>query len=98
MIRQVKAAVICLSVLLVLTVLFSNAFMIEESHHTCSDDECPICETLKLCDRLLRQTSGGVTAPVMVCIEPLYVTDMLPDYQGLWSSVTPVGDKVRMND
>lgn len=90
--------VICMSVMLVMTVMLSNAYIVEEVHHTCSDDECPICENLKLCDQLLRQSSGGATVPVLVIAVPLYAADTLTDYQFIWDSITPVGDKVRMND
>ncbi len=90
--------VICLSVHLILTVLLSNAYMVEEAHHICSEDDCPICENLKLCDQLLRQTSGGVSIPTAVYDMPLYQSEKLPEYRCLWNVMTPVGDKVRMND
>ncbi len=87
-----------LSMQLILTVLLSNAYMVEEVHHVCSDEECPICENLKLCDQLLRQTSGGVSIPIAVYDMPLYQSEKLPEYRCLWNGMTPVGDKVRMND
>ncbi len=90
--------VICLSVHLILTVLLSNAYMVEEAHHICSEDDCPICDNLRLCDLLLRQTSSGVSVPVMVYKVPLYSAEALPDYRCLWNGFNPVGDKVRMND
>ncbi|MCR4595806.1 MAG: hypothetical protein K5673_03385 [Lachnospiraceae bacterium] len=96
MIRPVT--VLCLSLHLILTILLTNAYMVEEAHHICSEEDCPICENLRLCDQLLRQTSGGVSIPIAVYDMPLYQSEILPDSRCIWLNMSPVGDKVRMND
>lgn len=70
-----KAARICILILVLLFVvsmLFSGAFLLEQSDHGCIGDECTICMEIRACEDFLRSisllsTQITVTAAIVFC-------------------------------
>ena len=50
--KRTGAAVLC--AVLVLTMVFSSAFIIHEAGHDCTGEDCPICHVIAASSQLLR--------------------------------------------
>lgn len=55
MCRRIAAAVMSAAVVLVL--LFSTLYLVEEADHDCTGEDCPICDCMAWCGSFLRQIS-----------------------------------------
>lgn len=63
--KEQKAAAILLAVLLLGTVLFSCLFIVENVHHDCVGENCPICMEI---ETALHTISGIKMLPVLALI------------------------------
>ncbi len=87
-----------LALLISVTVLFSVFYLAIEMNHDCVGDNCPICESMRLCEQNLRQSDTGFTRLIAV-IAPviLFLFAIVACFDYLRQS-SPVTEKIRMND
>lgn len=90
------AVILCM--MLIFTTLFSLFFIVEETNHHCSGQDCPVCACMHQAERTLRSLDGGIfhqTAFIPFCacllLLPLFQIFCLP-------AVSLVSQKVRLND
>lgn len=62
MTRQKQIATMLLAVMLAFAVLFSVAYVAEETTHDCSGAGCAVCQQLNLCENLLKTVGGAALA------------------------------------
>ena len=100
--RIIRCVAGLLAVVMLAVVLFSSFYIAEESGHRCNthseSEECPVCETLRLCKAALRQIGLGVIALVIMTIPVLrnVVTKSFRTF--MLTAESPVSRKVRLND
>ncbi|MDD4565587.1 MAG: hypothetical protein PHE79_08985 [Eubacteriales bacterium] len=76
----------------------TTAFIIEHSDHDCIGHGCPVCVQIHLAENLLKQLSIVIScvAFASACLFALFNT-FLPVIQNIFL-VTPVTQKIRMNN
>jgi uncharacterized membrane protein YecN with MAPEG domain len=52
-------------------VVLSPIVLVEEAHHNCVHDDCPICEVIRTAKENTRQIKVAPTAAVVLCVLPL---------------------------
>ena len=64
--RRIVAAILGLLILVVM--LSSSLFIIEHADHDCVGEDCPICEQICFCERMLKTLSLAVVAAVAIFV------------------------------
>ena len=54
-------------------VVLSPIVLVEEAHHSCNHEDCPICEVIRTAKENTRQIKVTQTAAVVLCIVPLFL-------------------------
>ena len=54
-------------------VVFSPIVLVEEAHHNCIHDDCPICEVIRTAKENTRQIKVAPTAAVVLVAIPLFL-------------------------
>ena len=100
--RIIRRVAGLLAVVMLAVVLFSSFYIAEESGHRCTghceSEECPVCETLRLCKAALHQIGLGVVLLVSLVI-PTILSTVTKSLRAC--TMTPeslVSRKVRLND
>ena len=76
--------------------LFCALFLVSESVHECSGEDCPVCSLLENCKETARK-AGGVCAVTALILGILTLSVRLLSEPCEMTSFTPVGAKVRSN-
>ncbi len=95
--RRVAALLICIGLVFALSV--SSAFIAHEAGHSCSGEDCPICQMIAVSVNLLRAIGLAVLLlPALFAL--LRETFAHRDWQRFYmpASGTPVSWKIRLND
>lgn len=94
--RIIAAAVLlCLLASFALSSLF---IVVHAGPHACSGPKCPVCAQLETCAAALRNFAVGGAALAFATAALLVWTIARPTAAGIWSAVTPVGLKIRLNN
>ena len=54
-------------------VVLSPIVLVEEAHHSCNHEDCPICEVIRTAKENTRQIKVTQAAAVVLCIVPLFL-------------------------
>lgn len=82
--------------IIVMSMLFSVAFLSCNIHHDCSGEDCPICEMLQMAENVLNKLSLAVaTIAIALCLCVLAQKSMAV-YSLAITFDTPVKQKVKM--
>ena len=88
-----------LSVLLILSVLFSAVFPIVESKHDCHGEDCPICSSIAMCENTMRILGDGDIAQIFAVVQTLFLLVLSVSFAAdQFLQATPVSKKVRLNN
>lgn len=94
--KSIIAAV--LSIVVLLSLVFSVYFIQAEAHHDCIGDDCPICATLDLCEATVKQLSASMCACFSILISFACI-DLVKSWHVIsFRHLTPVDEKIRMNN
>ncbi len=84
---------------LLAVVLFSAFFLAVEASHDCTGEDCPICACVRLCEKTLRSGDlGGYTARSAAIVPPPLLLFAVLSAGALFSHLTPVSGKMRLNN
>lgn len=53
-------------------IVLSPIVLVEEGHHNCHHEDCPICEVIRTVKENARQIKVNPTAAVVLCAVPLF--------------------------
>ncbi len=93
-----KRAAGILSLLMLSVVLFSAFFIAAEAGHDCTEEDCPICACVQLCENTLHHMSDGETAQFVAVVPVLIFLFSAPLTVCVLPRETPVTNKVRLNN
>ena len=54
-------------------VVLSPIVLVEEAHHSCNHEDCPICEVIRTAKENTRQIKVTHAAAVVLCVVPLFL-------------------------
>ena len=94
--RKMTASVISTVMLVVL--LFSAFYIATEEEHNCTGEDCPICACMEQCVNNLRQMGDGAVSQVLSALFCIFFLLSLSSQETNLSCVTPVTQKVRLNN
>ena len=92
--RRICALSLC--VMLVLSVIFSVAFISHGSSHCCVDEECQICATVHRCAELLEQLILMASFAAFFGVALRFVLCILSHFAAPSSAPTPVSLRVKL--
>ena len=55
-----RFAAVLMCVILTAVILLSSFYIVEEAHHDCTGQNCPICHEIQLCIQMLNTACGAV--------------------------------------
>ena len=87
-----------MTVVLVMSVFVSLAYLIEEADHECSGNDCPVCRTISICRRNIHSIIAVASA---VAVLILAVHTVLQSYSiciAENSGFSLIEQKIRMNN
>ena len=93
-----KLAATALSVLLLVTVLFSALFPAMEANHHCHGEDCPICSCIAMCEKTLRVLGDGGILLVFAVFHVLFLALSVSSAVKDSLVQTLVSRKVRLNN
>ena len=93
--KKIFAGIIC--IVMLLTLMLSVTFLIEEFHHDCSGEDCPVCATIQICENAVRLAGSSevtftfalIPLSVMLAVTVIYAPVIVPE--------TLVSRKVRLD-
>lgn len=93
-----KKNTVLLTLLLLISVLFSLYYIAMEADHDCAGEDCPICIFLALCEENIRTIKTGILL-IAACIFTFHgLTALIPVRKTDIPLRTPVSLKVQMNN
>ena len=96
MFRNLSAAFICIWLLLGVT--FSAFFLAKEYDHHCHLDDCPICQTIAVCESFVNELGSAVLTVVLAIACFVAAALLLKQSFEMLCLPTPVSRKVRLNN
>lgn len=93
-----KISSLIIALLLSVLVLFSAFYIIAESSHDCTGEDCPICVCIQICEHTLHQIGSGIIALTTVAVPAILFLISISLFAHLMPQETPVSRKVRLND
>ncbi len=94
----IKTASGLLAVIILVAALLAEMFPLLEMHHVCHEEECPVCETIRLCEGVVRVIGAGITATLTLFFFKILREKALPAVNNEIFRPSPVTKKVRLND
>ncbi len=96
--RRTRVLTGIVGVLMLVFVLFSAFYIAAEANHDCSDDDCPVCACVRMCENTLRGV-GGTTRVRSVPVAPVILVFFAAGLVvAAVSHDTLVSRKIRIND
>ncbi len=86
-----------MAAMMLVVMLFSGIFIIEHADHECSGEDCPICESIQLCESMLPGLGIGIPEAGMQFIPLVAILVIISIPVCSVIADTPVSNKVRLN-
>ncbi len=96
--KSYRGLALVAAILLLFAMLFSELFIICKSGHDCSEDECPICAEIAICETFLRQIVLIAVTIVLFGAALLCVLRGISSIRNQAHISTPVSLKVKLSD
>lgn len=91
-----KSISIIVAVIIVITMFFSVAFLSCNAQHSCSGENCPVCEMMQMAENVLNKISMAIaTVAVALCLCVLAQASMVVISEAI-TYYSPVKLKVKM--
>jgi len=89
-----KTVAIFAGMMMLFAMTFSLFYLAAEAHHHCEDENCPICECLRLCKNIIQQNEYKKEIKVFSLLQVFtaVVSTIVVLYE------TPVSKKIRLNN
>ena len=95
--QRIAAAV--LSAVVLLAMLFSVIFMIEEAHHDCVGEDCPVCASIAACVKTFDSLADGAAKPkIPIALALFTAVAAITASTQIFSSETLISKKIRQNN
>ena len=92
-----RIAVITVSLIMALSLLFSVAYIAAEAEHDCTGEECVICARIEVCVNTLRSAVFCAVFCALIISLSAGVFSALPEITERFVLPTPVGLKVKIS-
>ncbi len=97
--KNLKKMTAAMLVVMVFFMLLSASFFVAaESVHECEGRGCPVCAMLQQCGQALRKISGAFSAPVFIMFCACFLKESIHAVSFHISYLTPVSQKIRLNN
>lgn len=84
--------------LLLVMVLFSALYIVEEAEHDCCGETCPICACIEACTAILRPACSGAVKPLCSALCLMLLLRVIRLLSERILVATPVSQKVQLNN
>ena len=84
--------------ILLVIMLFSTFYIVAETDHVCTGEDCPICACIAQCENILHQLSDGTTGQLAVIFPIIFMLVAAFLLASDFAQETPVSRKVRLNN
>ncbi len=93
-----KTLVFALSVLLCMTMVFAQLFIITHYHHDCCGENCPVCREIAACTVYLHGAGSCLIAVACVLLFSLIILKVFIIESSVHNSITLVSLKVKLTN
>ena len=94
--RRMFAGII--AAMMLFTVLFSYFYIASEVNHDCIGENCPICESIQICENTVKKIGSGLITIAVLLFSFVHVYFPKFIYNSDISFDTPISLKIRMNN
>lgn len=94
--RSLMAFILCAS--LVLVISFSYLYIFSHNNHSCSGQECPVCEQIQIAEHMIEQIKNAMITIAVIYMTVFFVCRLLEMTCVLLENDSPVKRKVRLNN
>ena len=93
-----KTDSIILAIAFMCVSLFSVIYISHAINHNCSGEDCPICETVAICEQTLRTIGSSLISAIIEVLALPKVATVLETSLCCMAVVSLISQKVRMNN
>ena len=86
------------AVFFIISTFLSVTYMSKEVGHHCEDENCPICETLLICEDHINHLGGFITIFITAYIFTTVIKSNKTAIEKIFVYKTPITQGVRMNN
>ena len=79
-------------------IVFSHLFIVEHVHHECSGKDCPVCAQILVLEHAIQQLSTCIKILTVLVAFAAFISATVTSVQNYLFVITPITQKVRMND
>ncbi len=96
--RFMKILAPCIVILMLCVMVFSFMFIVSETDHDCTGEDCPVCALIQQCEQTVRSVGGDVSAAAVSLLFSAFIVAafLIPCNTILY--FTPVSLKIRLNN
>ncbi len=96
--KRIKVLAFIMAFLMLAVIMLSSAYLAIHSNHECAEEDCPICECLRICESLIRSAGNNIVFNTAVFVLPVILFPFVLSIIRSYAWDTPVTMKVRLND
>lgn len=85
-----------LAMAIIFVTAFSLAYIVAEAGHECTENDCPICSTIEVCENTIRLISSAITIFALIAAYALYNSIYKADTANSKAFFSPVTLKVKL--
>lgn len=94
--RRIAAMAMCLALLFAM--FFSTAYIIRETNHNCTGENCPICHEIQICQQILNTVGTAVLGAAVFSFMPVFLITLTSAHRREAAAVTLISLKVKLSD
>lgn len=96
--RFMKILAPCIVILMLSVMVFSVMFIVSETDHDCTGEDCPVCALIQQCEQTVRSIGGGASAAAVSLLFSAFIIAAFPIPFITILCYTPVSLKIRLNN
>ena len=96
--NRIKILAFIMASLMLFVIMLSSAYLAGHSDHECADEECPVCECIRLCESIIHSAGSDIVFTTAAFLLLIVLFLNIPIAINSFASDTPVTRKVRLND
>ncbi len=96
--KNMRALAVFLIVIFLVNTILSLLYTSMEANHHCNHENCPICETILICEKSVRNLCAFLAVVIVVYLFAILVDLISGKEKSLFIRMTLVKQGIRLND
>lgn len=94
--KKLNAIAVVTALIFLITMLYSMFFIAQNTHHDCTNENCPICEQLQMAESMVQRVSAVILVVVSSIFVYILANNFKYVYEHIITFISPIKLKVKL--